>query len=183
MSASVHCQSSPGTEQHRKLLRYWLHILNGNLLISNPGEAGAKGSSLFILLLANTRLRLLPLMLPDFTLSISIALDTVQSVPFSTTGWDCSVTWQTLAWKAGKLVQWTITYTEEHFQWNLKEPEDCLRSSPAQDSGNLQEKAATWAKLTQAWSSPHSLWVSTECKAVAFAQTSTGDLECSIHIK
>lgn len=26
----------------------------------------------------------------------------------------------------------------------LKEPENCLRSSPAQDSGNLQGEAATW---------------------------------------
>lgn len=57
--------------QHRKLLRCWLHVLNGDLQISNPGEGGAKGSSLFILILANTKLRLLPLKLSDFILNMS----------------------------------------------------------------------------------------------------------------
>lgn len=57
--------------QHRELLRYWLHVLNGDLQISNPGEAGAKGSSLSILILAKTKLRLLPLKIPDFILNMS----------------------------------------------------------------------------------------------------------------
>lgn len=132
----------------QEVLRHWLHVLHGNLLISNPGEAGAKGSSLFMLILANTRLRLLPLMLPDFILSISNCSGYSPKCSFQ----HCRMrllSYMTDFVKEGRKVCTMNYYLHRKyiFSGKLKEPEDCFRSCPAQDSRNLQGEAATW----QSW--------------------------------
>lgn len=128
----------------QEVLRHWLHILHGNLLTSDPGEAGAKGSSLFMLILANTRLRLLLLMLPDCILSISNCSGYSPKCFFQHCGIRLLSYVTDIDMEGRKVCTMNYYLHRKYiFSGKLKESEDCFRSRLAHDSRNLQGEAAT----------------------------------------